>query len=840
MAADAASWAPPDFKRQLAKHRAASCRGSPTRPRPRPRARTRLPTARRGPRRARPRGRDPPAQVVRASRVQGGRDRPRARDGLHAARAAAPPRARPPFSASPGPVRGARDARARAAARGDNARALGRRRHARDAAPRVDLEDRRRRLVLVKQYPESKGPYVAVRADRLALLSVSDRTGLVDFARALGGSGFGLLSTGGTAPHLAAAGLAVTNVSDLTGFPEVFGGRVKTLHPKLFGGILFDRSEERTAPRPPSDGVGPIDLVVVNLYPFEETVARTGRRSRRRSRRSTSAGRRSCARPRRTTRTSASSATRRTTPPSRPSCAHGGASRTRRAGELAAKVFRRTAAYDAAIARWISGRDGRARSPSACRSPSRSRRRCATARTRTRRRALYADAGGARRPPSRATRSSRGRSSRTTTSSTPTRRSTRRASSGRTRSRSSSTGSRPARASGTAMAEAFEAAWASDPIAGFGGVVAYTGRSTPRPPLALTSRFLEVVVVHDVTDDAKPILAKKPNLRVLTVTPETGAAPAPRGARHRRRASSCRRATSLPTTSATWKVVTKRAPDERRDARAALREPRPQGRRLERDRRRGRDRDVRHRRRPHEPRRRLPRRGRQGRRAGEGRRRGVGRVLPVPGRSRGARGGGRHGGRPAGRLREGRRRHRRGGRRGNRDGVHGKEALQTLKRAATCSCSRLLPFEARPAQPAGRRPGRDRPRRARRPREHPHGVFVLPVRLLHVRPDVRARRLRRDRARDRAPRPAGARPRALRLRRAGGEGLHVRREGRAPVRRGRPAARREDASRRRTARACRSSFSSRPRRSSRATRRAPPRGERASSRSRSRREPAAT
>jgi AICAR transformylase/IMP cyclohydrolase PurH (only IMP cyclohydrolase domain in Aful) len=80
---------------------------------------------------------------------------------------------------------------------------------------------------------------------RLALLSVSDRSGLVEFARALAGLGFGLVSTGGTAQHLSAAGLAVTNVSDLTGFPEVFGGRVKTLHPKLFGGILFDRAAER-------------------------------------------------------------------------------------------------------------------------------------------------------------------------------------------------------------------------------------------------------------------------------------------------------------------------------------------------------------------------------------------------------------------------------------------------------------------------------------------------------------------------------------------------------------------------------------------------------------------
>ena len=109
---------------------------------------------------------------------------------------------------------------------------------------------------------------------RLALLSVSDRTGLDAFARALVAQGFRLVSTGGTAQHLAQAGLAVTNVSDLTGFPEVFGGRVKTLHPKLFGGILFNRSEARDRGEAEAHGVGPIDLVVVNLYPFEETVAK--------------------------------------------------------------------------------------------------------------------------------------------------------------------------------------------------------------------------------------------------------------------------------------------------------------------------------------------------------------------------------------------------------------------------------------------------------------------------------------------------------------------------------------------------------------------------------------
>ena len=123
--------------------------------------------------------------------------------------------------------------------------------------------------------PRSERALRAVTA-RLALLSVSDRTGLVEFARALVGLGFGLLSTGGTAAHLAASGLPVTSVSDVTGFPEVFGGRVKTLHPRLFGGILYDRSVDRDLGEAAANGIAPIDLVVVNLYPFEDAVAKTG------------------------------------------------------------------------------------------------------------------------------------------------------------------------------------------------------------------------------------------------------------------------------------------------------------------------------------------------------------------------------------------------------------------------------------------------------------------------------------------------------------------------------------------------------------------------------------
>jgi len=109
---------------------------------------------------------------------------------------------------------------------------------------------------------------------RRALVSVSDKTGVVDLCSALAGYGVELLSTGGTSDMLRAAGLAVRDVSDLTGFPEMMDGRVKTLHPKVHGGLLALRDKPSHAEAMEAHGIEPIDLLIVNLYPFEATVAR--------------------------------------------------------------------------------------------------------------------------------------------------------------------------------------------------------------------------------------------------------------------------------------------------------------------------------------------------------------------------------------------------------------------------------------------------------------------------------------------------------------------------------------------------------------------------------------
>lgn len=107
-----------------------------------------------------------------------------------------------------------------------------------------------------------------------ALLSVSDKTGLVEFARTLTEMGVAIISTGGTARSLREAGITVTAIDEITGFPEILGGRVKTLHPKVHGALLAIRDSEEHLRQLRENGIGFIDLVVVNLYPFEKTVAR--------------------------------------------------------------------------------------------------------------------------------------------------------------------------------------------------------------------------------------------------------------------------------------------------------------------------------------------------------------------------------------------------------------------------------------------------------------------------------------------------------------------------------------------------------------------------------------
>ncbi len=107
-----------------------------------------------------------------------------------------------------------------------------------------------------------------------AVISLSDKTGITDFARNLQNFGVEILSTGGTAKTLRESGLTILDVSEYTGFPEMLDGRVKTLHPKIHGGLLGVRDNPEHAQKMKDHGIREIDMVVVNLYPFEATVAK--------------------------------------------------------------------------------------------------------------------------------------------------------------------------------------------------------------------------------------------------------------------------------------------------------------------------------------------------------------------------------------------------------------------------------------------------------------------------------------------------------------------------------------------------------------------------------------
>ena len=409
-----------------------------------------------------------------------------------------------------------------------------------------------------------------MNAPRRALLSVSDRTGLVDFARALASLGFEILSTGGTAAHLSEAGIRVTSVTDVTAFPEVFGGRVKTLHPKLFGGILFDRGNPRDEAEARENAVFPIDVVAVNLYPFEETLRElsagpggaAGAESASRLIEKIDVGGpsllRAAAKNHAHVAVVCDPADYAAVAGEMKSSGGGVSDATRRA--LAAKVFRRTAAYDAAIARWITAATGGEPFPDRLTPTFTLGSALRYGENPHQRGALYVDPAS---PPSALARA--------------------RVLQGKELSYNNyldadaalfaarALGPRAVAiikhripsglATAARMAEAFAKAWESDPVAGFGGVVAWTGTLDAEAAVALTAKFLEVVVAHEVADDAKPILAKKPNLRVLVVAEDV--VPRPRlemrGVDGGLLVQDGDLASDDP---AGWKVVTKRSPTE--------------------------------------------------------------------------------------------------------------------------------------------------------------------------------------------------------------------------------------------------------------------------------------
>jgi phosphoribosylaminoimidazolecarboxamide formyltransferase/IMP cyclohydrolase len=361
---------------------------------------------------------------------------------------------------------------------------------------------------------------------RRALLSVSDKAGLVDFARALAGLGVELISTGGTAEALRSAGLAVQDVSDLTGFPEMMDGRLKTLHPKVHGGLLAVRGNKAHEDAASSHGIAPIDLLVVNLYPFESMVAKSadwdasienidiGGPAMIRAAAKNHAGVTVVVEPADYARMLAEMR------------ANGGSTTLALRKSLAAKAYARTAAYDAAISGWFADRLGET-------AP-----------------AWRAFAGRLAQPlrygenPHQEASFYRSGEQRPGVASAVQHQ-------GKELSYNNLNDTDAAFelvaefdpavspavaiikhanpcgvALGATLAEAYAKALRCDSTSAFGGIIALNGTIDAVAAKAITGIFTEVVIAPDATAEAKAIFAGKKNLRLLT----TGVLPDPRAA----------------------------------------------------------------------------------------------------------------------------------------------------------------------------------------------------------------------------------------------------------------------------------------------------------------------
>ena len=350
---------------------------------------------------------------------------------------------------------------------------------------------------------------------RRALLSVWDKRGLVPFARALNDHGVELLSTGGTARALREAGLPVTDVGTVTGFPEIMDGRVKTLHPAIHAGLLARAGHDGDAAALDDHGLGAIDLLAVNLYPFEHAVAE-------------GADAATCvetidiggpAMLRAAAKNHARVAAVTSPDDYETVCdalaANDGALPDDLRRRLAADAFAHTAAYDAAVAEWTAQQAG-ITWPREVSFAGRRRLVPRYGENPHQRAAFYADAGRDAGRPGVATAEQLQGKALSTNNLTDT----------DAAFEAVAEFAEPAcvivkhaNPCGVAVAEdlhtAYQRAFAGDPVSAFGGILAFNRELDAATARALTGAFAEVVIAPSVTDEAAGVLAAKPNLRVL-------------------------------------------------------------------------------------------------------------------------------------------------------------------------------------------------------------------------------------------------------------------------------------------------------------------------------------
>ncbi|MDR0251260.1 MAG: bifunctional phosphoribosylaminoimidazolecarboxamide formyltransferase/IMP cyclohydrolase [Burkholderiales bacterium] len=406
---------------------------------------------------------------------------------------------------------------------------------------------------------------------RCALLSVSDKTGIVEFAKGLHTRGVTLLSTGGTAAALTQAGLPVTEAGQHTGFPEMLDGRVKTLHPKIHGGILARRDLPEHVKSLTDHGIATIDLVVVNLYPFRETVARDGC-TLDDAIENIDIGGPSMVR-------AAAKNWKHVgivvEPADYPSLLealddHGNALPEALRFDLARKAFAHTASYDGAIANWLTARNEEGVAEDF---PQSFHYRGVCAQTLRygenphQKAAFYRDET----PPAGSL-------------------STFALLQGKALSYNNLADSdaawecvkalpasacvivKHANPCGVAVADnaldAYRKAWATDPVSAFGGIIAFNSVVDEAAAAVICEQFLEVLIAPAYTDGAKAILAKKPNVRVLEIAlPKTSADPSILDFKRIGGGLLVQSADNRTASPDTWRVVTRKAPaaDEMRD-----------------------------------------------------------------------------------------------------------------------------------------------------------------------------------------------------------------------------------------------------------------------------------
>ncbi len=343
-----------------------------------------------------------------------------------------------------------------------------------------------------------------------ALLSVSDKTGLVELGQSLAAYGVELVSTGGTAKALRDAGLTVRDVSDLTGFPEMMDGRVKTLHPSIHGGLLAVRDNPEHVAAMAAHDIGPIDLVVVNLYPFAQTVTRGAARDEVIE--NIDIGGPSMVR---SAAKNHASVVIVTDPADYDSVASGATTLDQRK-RFAAKAYALTAQYDATIAAWFAFADQGEMFPETVSMPMRLEQELRYGENPHQRAALYVPAGPATKGIAQAEQVQGKALSYNNYNDADA----------ALELVAEFAGSEPTIvivkhanpcgvARGATLLEAYRAAFACDTVSAFGGIIACNRPLDGPTAEAIAAIFTEVVVAPEADDDARTVFARKKNLRLL-------------------------------------------------------------------------------------------------------------------------------------------------------------------------------------------------------------------------------------------------------------------------------------------------------------------------------------